>query len=474
MDEAHEAIRLWEYYSHKVLDPEQRFAVELMMAKRKSGLWAAETTGRMVSRQNGKGDETEVVEFYGLVESAEAIIHSAHEIPTSRRAHARLDLLLQSHRDMRNKVKAVRYGDGKQEIEMKNEGIIAYKTRTKAGGRGLDDISRLVLDEAQEAQPEHMAAMSSVMAVNPNPQINMCGTAAVGPRSELWWDVRERALKPDPGRFSYLEHSAETVRLDEDGEVETVAPDPHNRESWKQANFAMRSGRISESFLEEELRRLKEDLFSQEHLGVWVPRARTISAKPKIDPHWWRAAFSTDPIVGPIVIGIDTTYDLDFSAVVIAGRTANGQRSINVVQHDPGSHWVELALIDLLEKQKIHAVTFEARGPAKALRRMVERLCSLAPRSPSLDPLVSGRYAGACASFVADTKACVLRHPNDPRLSNVAISTPAKLTNEVWVWDRRVGDITTLVAATCAAAVAESIEHTTRKSIYETEGVLTV
>ena len=79
LDEAHAAIELWEHYSRKRLDPTQRLTVEVMMAETADGRWAASTTGREMPRQNGKGDEIEVVELWGLVQRAEAILHTVHD-----------------------------------------------------------------------------------------------------------------------------------------------------------------------------------------------------------------------------------------------------------------------------------------------------------------------------------------------------------------------------------------------------------
>src|ERR687892_1891590 len=123
LDEAHLAIEQWEFYSKKKLDSGQRLTVELMMAEDRKGRWAARTTGLSEPRQNGKGDVLEVVESWGLLQRAEAIVHSAHEIPTAKAAHGRLVDFLQ-HRDLKRKVSKVRYANGDQNIKMLNGGEI--------------------------------------------------------------------------------------------------------------------------------------------------------------------------------------------------------------------------------------------------------------------------------------------------------------------------------------------------------------
>ena len=66
LDEAHDAIDLWEFYTGKVADPSQRLAVEVMMARTAEGYWAARTTGREMPRQNGKGSILEARQLAGL------------------------------------------------------------------------------------------------------------------------------------------------------------------------------------------------------------------------------------------------------------------------------------------------------------------------------------------------------------------------------------------------------------------------
>ncbi|MFV0315456.1 MAG: hypothetical protein ACK5O2_00645, partial [Microthrixaceae bacterium] len=137
---------LWEHYSRKALDPTQRLAVEVMMAETPSGKWAAATTGREMPRQNGKGDEVEVVELWGLVERAEPILHTVHDaVLLASQTQQRMLAVLETP-DLRGRIKRKWQGTGQQMIEMRNGGIIWYRTRTGGGGRGVDDIARLVID----------------------------------------------------------------------------------------------------------------------------------------------------------------------------------------------------------------------------------------------------------------------------------------------------------------------------------------
>jgi hypothetical protein len=270
LDEAHGAIELWEYYSHKTLDPPQRLAVEVMMAESSSGRWAARTTGREMPRQNGKGDEVEVVELWGLTQRGEAILHTAHELFTVAGAHQRMVALL-SHRDFSGKRKPkILNGLGQQSIAM-GDSIVQYRTRTAGGGRGLDDISRLFVDEAQHARPEQLASATPTLLANPNPQMNFAGTGGIAGVSAWWWDMRRRALGSTPGDFGYVGHTCEHVYLDDEGRIVQEPVDPFDRSKWPGANPALVYGRTDVEFLEEQLQILGPALFAREHLGVWDP-----------------------------------------------------------------------------------------------------------------------------------------------------------------------------------------------------------
>ena len=155
LDEADAAIELWEFYKKRKLDDGQRLDVYVMMATRADGLWAAGVTGHEKPRQSGKGDAIEVVEFWGLTQRSERILHTIHDaVLLATETQSRM-LSLFEHPDLRRLKSRAWKGTGQQMIEMRDGGIIWYRTRTGAGGRGVDEVDRLVIDEAQHAEQQH-------------------------------------------------------------------------------------------------------------------------------------------------------------------------------------------------------------------------------------------------------------------------------------------------------------------------------
>ena len=406
LDEAHGAIEQWEYYSRKTLDPPQRLAVELMMAESKSGRWAARTTGREMPRQNGKGDELEVVEFWGLTQRGEAILHTAHELNTVSSAHQRMVALL-SHRDFRGRRQPkILNGLGQQLISL-GDAVIQYRTRTAGGGRGLDDISRLIVDEAQHARPEQLASATPTLLANPNPQMNFCGTGAIAGVSDWWWSLRIRALGVDAGDFSYLGHTAETVRLDDDGEVVQVPVDAADRSIWPGPNPALIYGRTDMEFFEEQYRLLGAALFAREHLGVWdAPPAAAGSSD--IDLEQWLAIADPDARRGnTVVFGVDVSSDR-LAHIAVAWRRPDGRIQVVLADTDVSPLHTADRLRELESKWQGPVML---GGPSAALEDDVRRARVLS----------SSEFASACGRFddlLTDDR---IRHGNQPKL-NTAVS----------------------------------------------------
>lgn len=454
LDEAYLAIDQWEFYSRKKLDAAQRLAVELMMAEGADGRWAAKTTGRAEPRQNGKGDEIEVVEFYGLTQRGEAIVHTAHEIPTARSAHLRMCGLF-GHSDFRGKFHPT-FGNGNFEIEWMPDGrrnrenpvaIIVYRTRTGGSGRGLDDISRLVVDEAQHAQEEQLASASPILLANPNGQLNLIGTAAILGKSDWWWMFRKRALRGDDDGFAWLEHSAERVELDGEGRVASTAPDPEDRGSWAQANPAF-GKRITEADLAEQLRRLPTT-FPREHQGVWDPPP--VDDEPGIIPYDAWLALALDgapPQLSQVAYGLAVADDQSWAAIGSAGRLPDGDLYIDKCEYAAGTSWL---VAKAVEYHKAKRLPFWV-DPVGAEGAFIK---SLRTAGVKVIEIPSRDYQQACGSVLTAVNDSTIHHLGQTAL-NIAVKAAGKRVvgrEGAWVWEHpEMTDISPLKAATVALA----------------------
>ena len=452
LDEANEAIEQWEFYSGKHLDPAQRLSVQMMMAENKVGRWAARTTGRAMPRQNGKGDEIEVVEAWGLLQRGEAIVHTAHEIPTSVSAHQRLAGLFDSHRDLRRKVRKVASSNSYRGIEMHNDGVIVYRTRTAGGGRGLDDISRLVIDEAQHANPEQLASSTPILAANPNPQLNFLGTGAISSRSDWWWTLRKRAVEGDSNGFAWLEHSAERLELNRDGRVVQLPVDAKDEANWHAANPALGLGRIEREYLAEQLKVLGPELFGREHLCVWDPyhdgEDSLVAYRDWID-----LADEESRVKAQLSYGIAGSADGKWFTIGSAGRRPDSNLHVDVVERRRGTGWVLDRAVDIWSRRR-QPFRVDPSGPEGAFVR------ELRERGVEVIEVESRDYQQACAEFLAGVNDCRIRHLGQEALTSAVVAASRRDVGKeggwVWAWPAGV-DGSACKAATLALSGVKAL-----------------
>jgi hypothetical protein len=455
LDEAHAAIELWERYSGKTLDPGQRLAVEIMMAQAIGGRWAAATTGREMPRQNGKGEEVEVVELWGLVQRGEAILHTVHDaVLLATQTQDRMLAVLEKPDLRRKKLREWR-GTGQQMIEMRNGGIIWYRTRTGGGGRGVDYISRLVVDEAQHAKDEHLSAITPTLFAHPNPQMNVLGTAGLEGISAWWWSQRIRALSDDPGDFGYIGHTAERVRL-ENGVVVQEPVDTADRKLWMASNPAVIAGRGQGMvFLEEQFRRLGPASFAREHLGVWDPPPLQDDQR-WIDLARWlelKVEGLEPPDNDTVRLALDAPPDRRTATFSVAGVLDDGLLYVGVREHLPSGGKNMQSLKDRVVAQALYyseghktPVILPPNSPARAWK------ADLVAAGVSLDEMTPAEYAEACGRITDAVNDGTLRHRGQPDLFVAIDGLAARTSGDVEVWSRRnsSSNIAPFVAATCA------------------------
>ena len=442
LGEAEAACELWEHYSGKTLDDDQRIAVYVMMALGPDGRWAASTTGREKARQNGKGDETEVVELWGLVQRAEVILPTVHDAALlATQTQQRMLGVLEGHADLRRRMRRRHVGVGQQMIEMRNGGTVWYRTRTAKGGLGVDDVDRVVLDEAQEAQDAHLAAISPTMLANPNAQLNAVGTAGKKGTSDWWWQQRMRALSSSPGAFGWVGTTAETVYLDGDGRVVQEPVDVEDRKVWLDVSPAVRAGRGGGmAFLEEQFRRLGPELFAREHLCVWDPPPveaerswlvwsesewRACSAAPGPESGW---------LVGPVALAVEQPPSQELITVTAAGECRDGGVGVEVVAQGRGSAWLVRHLGELRgQGVEFGRVVVDPGGPGLSLIDPLNEAGFPVTEASAKDLMA------ACGRFHDAVLSQQVRHRDRPEMDAAVQGLTTRDVGGRWLPERRAG-----------------------------------
>ena len=444
LDEADAAVELWEHYKGRRLDDGQRLDVAVMLATRSDGLWAAAVTGHEKPRQSGKGDSIEVVEFWGLTQRAERILHTIHDaVLLATETQSRM-LSLFDHPDLRRLKSREWKGTGQQMIEMRNGGIIWYRTRTGAGGRGLDEVDRLVVDEAQHAEQQHLNSITPTQGVSANPQLNVLGTGGLEGKSTWWWSLRKQA-KDQPGQFGWVGYSAQPWQVDSEGRVLLGDVDPYDRDLWWSTIPGLVAGRVSIDFLERELRVLGPQGFAQEYLCVWAPPVDALDASIIPLAQWDALKADSSPIVSGETFALDVSPDRRHSSFAVAGRCADGLVQVEVFDSRAGTAWVVERATKLWQDHK-KPLRIEKGGPAGSFVSL------LTEAGVDVDEVSTADHARATGQFIDAVASGSLRHLGDPVLRSAIVGATLRHSGDADLWSRRSSkiDITPLVASTLA------------------------
>lgn len=463
LDEANAAIDLWEYYSKKKLDSTQRLTVEVMMACSADGRWAAMTTGREMPRQNGKGDEIEVPEFWGLIKLHEAILHTVHDaVILASQAQERM-LTLFDHRDLRHLTDGgtVWKGTGQQMVKLSTGGQIWYRTRTGGGGRGVDQIDRLVVDEAQHATAEQIAAISSTQMAAADPQMNAIGTAGLEGKSAWWWGIRKWALGGSRERFGYVGHTAERVTMDASGVVRQEVPANLADEAlWTSVNPAVAAGRGQGlPYLRQEWSRLGPQLFAQEHLCVWAPEPDAADSRPISLARWGETLVDGESMATDesLTLGLDAPFGRRSACFSVAGRRSDGLR------HAAIRYWVSPSDLPRLVELATTLTTghggiplyLPPKSPALAWREDLEKV------GVEVVEVKAADFYEAQQTIEQAVAEGTLRHRGQPEMTRAVEGLAARVAGDTSPWSRRSSSSNVAPLFGLAAAVAGGGDSTT-------------
>ena len=438
------------------LDPEQEYILERSLGLNEHGRWQTIQIGVNVPRQNGKGEVLLARELFGLfVLGEEMVIHTAHEFKTSSRHWERLEAVVRNCEELDRQVKrrpsgqlvGYRYSHGEESLTLQDDRKIQFKTRTKTGLRGFDGVSCLVLDEAMIINESgHNSALPTIRATKAErgPQVWYTGSAVDQETHDhglVWSRVRERGIAGDDPDLTYFEWSLDFEHPDD--VPDEVALDP---EYWRQVNFAMVHGRVTEGHMQWERKALSDRGFKVELLGVGDYPATDGGADVLISWDEWMEVHDPDEVLlDPICVAYDVSPERHAS-IVAAGRSETGKMMVELIHARSGTGWLEERLVDLYRTHEIAEVVCDGFGPAAAIANRIDEAGITVKR------MDSGDYGKACGLFVDHVGERTIRHLGQTELDAAIRGAKARPLVDRWAWSRTKStvNISPLVAATLA------------------------
>lgn len=460
------------------LDPWQRFVLTHGLGQTDDDEWTAKRAALWVPRQNGKGGVIEALELGWLFLTKEdLIIHSAHQHKTAMRAYVRLRRIIQGAPHLHKRVKAYREAHGEQAIELKDGRLLQYATRSRTALVGFS-APKVVLDEAQELTGEQVGAIMPTVSAMRHWQVWFFGTPPAAP--DAWvYGLKEDGEAGKP-RLAHFDWGIRFDPFTDEGRREMLA-----LATWYRSNPAL-GIRIEQTTVEDEAAPSGlGDLFAQQRLGYWLPRARKGGGPISLDA-WQAQALESALARRPeeIVLAVQVAHDRSRTAIVACGARpdAPGGLLVTVVDYRPGTHWVVDRLAELKARWSPVAIVLQDKGPTGSLLDAL-RTAGMAPAADRKRPEPgdvripwSDDVADGFGKFVDAVAQQRLFHLDEAPLNQAIAAAGTRALGGATAWDYRATvDVSPLLAATLAVWGWESQPAPeVRRSAYEDEGLVVV
>ena len=370
-----------------------------------------------VPRQNGKTGVCDPRETWGLIHRGEAILHTAQEYQTAKKA---FDRLREKFGDRKNDpharfpelnalVKRYTTSANQMVLDLRNGAHIEFRTRgsnSDMGRGGTFDL--VVVDEAQSYTDAQDAALSPLNSAAPtgSPQTILMGTVpdpTALHKGEKFANIRA-GLHAEPYEGACIHEWAASG-----------IGDPMDVSRWYEFNPSL-GYQLLETALAKDARMMSPDTFAREHLGWWPDTVATVSA---ILPKEWDACRVDDPIRGGIgVYAVKCSPDGSVGTLAACHRPKDGTPFVYVVDSRSLGHGIGWFVQNLAAKADNAAqIVVDGQGNAQALveRLLAERVPARAIVRPRTNDVVA-----ACASIANAVKERRIAHWGQPALDTSA------------------------------------------------------
>lgn len=323
-----------------------------------------------------------------------------------------------------------------QAIEFKNGSRVVFGARERGFGRGFTMLDVVVFDEAQILTERSIDDMVPAQNASPNALTIMIGTPPkpIDP-SEVFEDARRAALSGEVTDSLYIEFSAdEKAGLDD-------------RKQWSKANPSY-PGRTNTSSMLRMRRRLTDDSFRREALGVWDELASRKTAFPA--GKWLERLIESPSDDWPVAaVGIDMNPDRTWVSVSLAMFSDDGIH-VEVAETEAFSESGSVQLVNWVQKlaRRRTPVVIDSFSPARTFEALLkEKRCMVRILS-------SAEFTQACMGLHDAVNEGTMSHFGQAHLDRSVEGATKRPVGKAGAWafarDDLEVDLTQLISVTCA------------------------
>lgn len=394
---------------------------------RVDGSWAAFESALAVQRQNGKGQPADAVELGGLFLLGEnLIVHSAHQIKTSREAFNRIGRIVDANDSLTRQIRRVIRSKGEEGFELMDGRRLLFFSRADGSGKGFTG-NRIFLDEAQELDGEEMASMAPTMMATIDAQVCYTFTPPRRPGSHVA-RLRRRARARTDDRTVY--HGWENVR----------GVDLNDMSIYARSNPAY-PHRVTQERIEDMRRTIADDeLFARECAGIW-PRDEE-DGWLVIPAEQWEDARDprSTPNQGPVALACDVLPGREAAAICAAGHRDDGLVHVELTGRDavpdfrPGVGWAIPRLQAIIARLGDNTPCVTAIND-RALADAAEAagLLVYRPQVRDVTAWCAAFYDAVAGKHVPSR---LLRHPGQTQLDDAVRQAEKRNAAGTWAWNQ--------------------------------------
>lgn len=428
--------------------PWQQRVARYLTAENARGRWLYREVAWVVARQNGK---TTILDT-GIIERMLAgarVMHTAQNRDLPRETHERLATLLERHFPRELPRGAIKYGSGKEGIELASGGSYRIVAPTRSGARGpANDL--VVVDEVLELEDfDFISAAKPTLTASAKPQmwyLSNAGHAMSAVLNSL------RARGSTDSNLAYLEWSAEAGRAPDDvnGWCEANPSIGHNPNMLENLQAEYQANVLGGTM----------DVWEREHLCRWT----VAKTERLITPEEWSGQVFLDerPTSVRPAMGIKMDPSGNRMSAVIAWPGDTERVNLDIALEARGDpidvERLGPDLAKLAKSLRVSTIAFDPATDADLMRHMTRATTSITGRD----------YASATERFVrlVAGRKLVVHDPGSVLAADLECTTRRAMTAGTAIAVKAGSDMTNTAAEAAIRAVWAAASARPRLMIY--------